>query len=418
MSKQFPNPDLSYLRIRHAFGIPEFPVMHMRGGTSTGIVIWQQHLPADEALRDELIRHLMGVPLDGERGGNRQTHGLGRATPTSNKVFIVDVDPDRRLISSTLAQLAADKSAIDWSVNCGNMSAALPLYALDTGLIEVDRARQDAQLNARFQLDIFNTNTGSRMSAQMALDAGSGNLLADTAIPGVDGRFPGVDLYLHEPVGAKTGALLPTGQVLDVIDGIEVSCVDVAVPMVIAAAAAFGKTGYETPAELDADGDFKQRLRQLWVAAGLRMGLKQRSGQAMTAAQLAASETIPKICLVAPARNGGHLSVRYFTPQAAHPSLAVSGGCCLASACLLPGSVARRAAPYAPSVTAAADTYDIAIENPAGVLETRIEAMTRNAQVHICQAAYRRSAQILLRGTFPLYRGSPALNAFLRAQSV
>ena len=168
MSKRFPNPRLAYLQTQVAFGIPEFPVFHMRGGSSTGIVIWQQHLPADAALRDELIRILMGVPRQGNVINNRQTSGLGRGTPTSNKVFIVDADPARRLLTSTLAQLAADKSTIDWSVNCGNMSAALPLYAMDTGLIHA--------CGNRFDVEIFNTNTSSRMSAQMTLQDGSNHL--------------------------------------------------------------------------------------------------------------------------------------------------------------------------------------------------------------------------------------------------
>ncbi|MDP5008933.1 MAG: PrpF protein [Glaciimonas sp.] len=416
MTNHFPNPALAYLQPKITFGIPEFPVFHMRGGTSSGIVIWQRHLPNDEALRDELIRQLMGVPLQGETKGNRQANGLGRGTPTSNKVFIVDIDPTRRLITSTLAQLAADKSAIDWSVNCGNMSAALPLYALDTGLIAIDSASG----KPTFKVDIFNTNTNSQLSANMQLN-GHHNLIADTEIPGIDGAFPGVDLYLHAPVGAKTGALLPTGQVVDHINGVDVSCVDVAVPMVIVAAVDLGKTGNESPAELDADTTFKTRLRELWVAAGLKMGLKQRSGELMSTVQLAASETIPKICMVSAPQHGGHISTRYFTPQSAHSSLAVSGGCCLASACLIPGSVAQRIASATPAVsTHAVDThtlYDIAIENPAGILDTRIEANTTAGQVHILQAAYRRNAQILLRGTFPIYRASAALGDFFKANS-
>jgi len=241
--------------------------------------------------------------------------------------------------------------------------------------------------------------------------------VADTEIPGVDGAFPGVDLYLHMPVGTKTGVLLPTGRVVDDIAGISVSCIDVAVPMVIVAAGALGKTGNETPAQLDADLDFKKRLRRLWVAAGLKMGLKLPSGELMSAVQLAASETIPKICMVAASSDGGHLSARYFTPQSAHPSLAVSGGCCLASACLIPGSVAQGLASKAPEVSAAGGTYDIAIEHPAGILATRIEAIRQDGQVQILQAAYRRSAQILLRGTFPIYQGSTALQGFLKQQA-
>src|ERR1700759_1744619 len=116
-------------------GCVGFPVLHVRGGTSTGLVISERWAPSDQALREELLRHLMGLPLEGTRAGNKQITGLGRIVPTGNKVFFARLDEvaNQRRIVSTFAQLAADKAAIDWSVNCGNMTAALPLWALDTG---------------------------------------------------------------------------------------------------------------------------------------------------------------------------------------------------------------------------------------------------------------------------------------------
>ena len=119
-------------------GCFEFPVHHVRGGTSTGLVISEHWAPREQALREELLRHLMGLPLEGTRAGNKQITGLGRIVPTGNKVFFarLEAEGNRRRIVSTFAQLAADKAAIDWSVNCGNMTAALPLWALDTGQVE------------------------------------------------------------------------------------------------------------------------------------------------------------------------------------------------------------------------------------------------------------------------------------------
>ena len=119
-------------------GVIEFPVHHVRGGTSTGLVISEHWAPREQELREELLRHLMGLPLDGTRAGNKQITGLGRIVPTGNKVFFARMEPtgNGRRIVSTFAQLAADKAAVDWSVNCGNMSAALPLWALDTGQVE------------------------------------------------------------------------------------------------------------------------------------------------------------------------------------------------------------------------------------------------------------------------------------------
>ena len=250
-------------------------------------------------MREELLRHLMGLPLEGTRAGNKQITGLGRIVPTGNKVFFARLEEDgnQRRIVSTFAQLAADKAAVDWSVNCGNMTAALPLWALDTGQVEPVVAG-DA-----FEIDIFNTNTGVTAGSRMRLDDDGAFVAAE--IPGVDGGFPAVDLFLANPVGAKTGRLLPTGRPVDDVAGYAVSCVDVAVPMVIARAADFGKTAHETIEELEADRDFMAALRAVWVEAGLRMGLKGAGGRPMTAEELAQSETIPKVCIVGPPQAGG-----------------------------------------------------------------------------------------------------------------
>ena len=116
-----------------------------------------------------------------------------------------------------------------------------------------------------------------------------------------------------------------------------------------------------------------------------------------------------------PPQGAGHIAVRYFTPQSAHRSMAVSGGCCLAAAALIPGSVAHGVAQGLPSATAAFGEIDVGIENPAGVLEATIEARLAASGLEVRKAAYRRSTQILLRGHVPLYRASDALQGVLRA---
>jgi hypothetical protein len=390
-------------------GVIEFPVLHVRGGTSTGLVISEHWAPREQDLREELLRHLMGLPLEGTRAGNKQITGLGRIVPTGNKVFFARMEATAAgpRIVSTFAQLAADKAAVDWSVNCGNMSAALPLWALDTGQagpIGADEA---------FEIDIFNTNTG--VTAGSRLRVGADGAFVAAEIPGVDGSFPGVDLFLADPVGAKTGRLLPTGQAVDDIAGYQVSCVDVAVPMVIARASDFGRTAGEKVEVLEADRGLIEALRAIWVEAGLRMGLKGSGGRAMTADELAQSETIPKICLVGPPLGTGHIAVRYFTPQTAHRSMAVSGGCCLAAAALIPGSVAHALARGLAAPDAAFGEFDVGIENPAGILEATIEARLAPSGLEVRKAAYRRSTQILLRGHVPLYRASDALRGALLA---
>lgn len=394
-------------------GVAHFPLYYMRGGTSTGVVIWEPHLPEALELKEELIRRLMGVPIVGETKGNKQINGLGRGIATSNKVFMLNTHegPEAEL-SSTLAQLAADRSAIDWSVNCGNMSAALPLYALETGLIQAQQPLT--------QLRIFNTNTRVITDARLSTPQGNAEVPADTEIPGVMGAFPGVELSLRQPIGAKTGKLFPTGQRKDVFAGVTASCLDVAVPMVIVKAVDLGLQGDEMPEVLNQHQALKSKLREIWVEAGLKMGLKKRNGEPMTRTELENSETIPKICLVSPPKGAGHITVRYFTPQSAHGSLAVTGGCCLATACLLPGTVANEVANEGAQKLEAFSAEEreavVDMENPAGILRARVRGALSEDGATIPWAAYTRNTQVFMRGYVPIYTPSAALMAFFNGQ--
>ena len=377
------------------------PVSYMRGGTSTGVVLWGPHLTPFGDFREEVIRKIMGVPDTGELKGNKQITGLGRGPATSNKVFIVEpADGVQADFNSTLAQLAAEKSTIDWSVNCGNMSAAIPLFLLNNGLLPAG----DPYTEVR----VFNTNTSVITDCRVRTPGGQAVIPADTEIPGVVGAFPGVELSLREPVGAKTGQLLPTGNVRDVFDGVEVSCVDVAVPMVILRADALGLRGDESVSSLNANDALKARLRSIWVQAGLAMRLK-RKGVPMTAEELAASETVPKVCLVSPPTQGGHISARYFTPQESHASLAVTGGCCLAAACLIPGTTSHDIAQGVEPLSAQNNERVVAMENPAGILRARVfGCQDDRGGFAFPWVAYERNAQLFMDGFFRIYRLSDA----------
>lgn len=389
-------------------GVLHFPVSYMRGGTSTGVLLWGVHLAPFGEGREEIIRKIMGVPEAGELKGNKQISGLGRGPATSNKVFIIEPgDGVRADFNSTLAQLAAEKSAIDWSVNCGNMSAAIPMFLLHNGLLRAGDPGTEVR--------IFNTNTGVVTDCRVRTPGGVPVVPADTEIPGVHGQFPGVELSLRDPVGAKTRQLLPTGRVRDVFDGVDVSCIDVAVPMVILRADAVGLRGDETVASLNADAALKSRLRSIWVQAGLAMQLKKQDVP-MTADELAASETVPKVCLVSPPTQGGHISARYFTPQESHASLAVTGGCCLAAACLIPGTTANAIAQGLELLPAHDAERAVAMENPAGILRARVFGrQVADGAFAFPWVAYERNAQLYMDGFFRIHRPSDALVEVIRA---
>lgn len=403
-------------------GLLEVPVYYMRGGTSTGAVLHRDHVPQDRTLCEELLLHIFGNPLAGQVLSNPQITGLGRGTAQSSKAFIVGHSEQPNAdIDSTLAQLSPTKSDIDWSVNCGNMSSCLPFFAESAGLINTQPGRN--------VIRIFNTNTQVTTHAIIEHpNDGERKPTASTIIPGVMGQWPAVQLALLDPAGAKTQKLFPTGAPIDDINGIQVSCVDLAVPMVIAKAEDFGKTGDEPPSALIADEIFIQKIRDIWVEAGIKMKLTKAAGAAMTRTELATSETVPKFCIIstpgqAEKHQGANIRVRYFTPQDAHSSLAVTGGACLATACLVPGTLAHRCAKNLNPLTSDLKEHTVAMANPAGIMRARVNGQVSNNQsssghYHIPSVSYERNAQILMRGHVPIYNASPALKSAYAAYSI
>ena len=361
----------------------------MRGGTSTGVIVNKKDLPCDIDSRDIILRKIMGIP-EYDLSGNMQITGLGRGVPTSNKLFIIEViDSSKRKVNSTLAQFASDKRHIDWSVNCGNMSSAIPMYLIDNDLIDVS--------NGVNKIEIFNTNTQKNTNAFVEIS--NNNLSNYIEIPGVVGSYPSVKLEFDSPVGVNTGLLFPTGNKIDIICDIEVTCVDVNVPMVILNAADIGKSGHESVECLISDESLQSKLQEIWVLAGLKMKLKNVDGQLMNKLDLANSETIPKICMVSTSSSGENINTRYFTPQKPHRSLAVSGGGCLAVACLFEGTVAQKISSYNAELNNDNQSHCIKIENPAGVLDIDVFMTSCNVD----KILYSRNAQILMKGSCVIY---------------
>ena len=176
--------------------------------------------------------------------------------------------------------------------------------------------------------------------------------------------------------------MLPTGRALDVIDGIEVSCVDMAMPMVLMRAEQFGKTGYETPAELDADRQLFAHMEAVRCQAGAMMGLGD-----------VAKLVVPKIGLLAAPRHGGAITSRYFVPHSCHKAHAVTGAICVASACAIGGTVAARLAPLGKAPQGV-----VKIEHPAGMIAVDLDADLSPHDVVIRRAALVRTARRLFQG--------------------
>jgi 2-methylaconitate cis-trans-isomerase PrpF len=345
------------------------PCVFMRGGTSKGPFFLADDLPADPALRDRVLLAVMGSP------DKRQIDGLGGADSLTSKVVMVSkssrADAD---VDYLFAQVKIDRAFVDTAPNCGNMISGVGPFAIESGLVPA----QDGETVVR----IYNVNTAAVVHAAIRTPGGQVQYDGDVAIDGVPGTGAPIALNFTDAIGSKTGKLLPTGKVLDHIEGIPVSCVDLAMPMVIARAADFGVTGCETKAELDANKPLLKRMEEIRLVAGRLMGMGDVTGQ-----------VVPKFCLVAPPRHGHAVTSRYFVPEDCHAAHAVTGGLCLAAACVLPGSVTEGVAVLPPG-----PRRMIVIEHPSGTLATEFELEGSTDNPVIRRAAFVRTARKIMSG--------------------
>ncbi len=292
------------------------PYIFMRGGTSKGPFFKRSDLPEDlDDLAEVLISAVGGghpINIDGVGGG---------VSVTTKVVMLSRSNDDWADIDYFFAQVAVEERLVDYKPTCGNMLSGVGPAALEMGLMPAGDGETEIKIHA--------VNTGARIVANIKTPGGRVDYLGDAQIDGVPGTAAPIELKFMDVAGSATGAFLPTGNLLDQIDGIDVTCMDVAMPMVIARASDFGLSGYETREELDANTDFFARFEALRLKAGERMGMGDVT-----------KSVTPKFGLLAPANQGGTIATRYFDPWKTHPTLAVTGSQCMASCALTPGTVA------------------------------------------------------------------------------
>ncbi|MEZ5743424.1 MAG: PrpF domain-containing protein [Sphingomonadaceae bacterium] len=295
------------------------PAVFYRGGTSKALIFHEKDLPADPDLRDAAIASAMGVPDP----NGRNLDGMGGGLSSLNKACIVSsstrADAD---VDYTFIQLSIDDPKLDYGGNCGNMSSAIGPFALEEGLVAPPEGSEAA-------VRIHNTNTGKLIVARFPVEDG---LLApdgEFTLDGVAGTAAPIRLEFLEPGGAKTGALLPTGSAVDVIEGIEASLIDAANPCVFVRAADLGKTGNETPQALDADADWLATMEAIRLAGATAMGLPHVA-------------SIPKVAMVAAPSGDYDIAVRMISVGQPHRAVPITGAICLGVACRVPGSIPAR----------------------------------------------------------------------------
>ena len=347
----------------------KIPCVIMRGGTSRGPFFHLHDLPVDVPTRDAVLLSVMGSPHE------IQVDGIGGANSVTSKVAMVSKStrPDAD-VDYLFAQVEINEQRVDTKPNCGNMLVAVGPFAIDQGIVPAREGETPVR--------IFNVNTQSLVEAIVKTPGGEVTYEGTASVDGVAGPAAPVGINFKSAIGAVTKKLLPTGKPLDVIDGIEVSCIDVAMPALLMHASAFGKTGYETAAELDADKALFARMEAIRVKAGVLMGMGDVS-----------KAVVPKIALLAKPRHGGVLSVRYFVPYACHKSLAVTGTVCLASACAIPGTIAEQIAGLTKGPQGILE-----IEHPSGKIAIDLDANFLNGKEELRRAALIRTARRIFEG--------------------
>jgi 4-oxalomesaconate tautomerase len=343
--------------------------MMMRGGTSKGAYFLASDLPSNPAERDRVLLAVMGSP------DPRQIDGIGGADPLTSKVAVVSRSERPGIdIDYLFLQVWVDKADVSDAQNCGNILAGVAPFAIERGLVRAT--------DPETRVGIFMVNSSQTVMATVQTPGGCPIYAGSTRIDGVPGGAAPIGLSFAGTAGSTCGSLLPTGREADTINGIEVTCLDNGMPVVVMRAADLGRTGYETRDALDADTELKARVEAIRLAAGPMMNLGDVT-----------EKTVPKMILVAPPRDGGVVSTRSFIPHRAHATIGVFAAVSVATACLLPGSPAHGVARVPEG-----EPKRMLVEHATGAMPVSISAEIANGQITIREAAQLSTARPLFDG--------------------
>ncbi len=342
------------------------PCMWMRGGTSKGGYFLKSDLPADTAARDAFLLGVMGSP------DPRQIDGMGGADPLTSKVAVVSKSTREGIdVDYLFLQVFVDQAIVTDAQNCGNILAGIGPFAIERGLV--------AAAGDETRVAIFMENTGQVAVATVRTPGGKVTYAGDAAIDGVPGAHAPVPLEFRDTAGSSCGALLPTGNAVDVVNGVPVTLIDNGMPCVVMKAQDLGITGYEDRDWLDNATELKAKIEAIRLAVGERMNLGDVK-----------EKSVPKMMLVAPPKNGGAVTVRSFIPHRAHATIGVLGAVSVATACLIPGSPAAEVA-----VIPEGARKTLSVEHPTGEMSCVLETDETGA---VRTAALLRTARKLMDG--------------------
>ncbi len=348
------------------------PYMHLRGGSSKGLFFKASDLPTNELLRNQWLLLAMEGTLAGDP---RQIDGLGGGSSLSSKVAIVGLsDSAEADLDYLFVQIQQGKGKVSTTQTCGNMLAGVLPFAIEAGLIPAETPHTRARIRL--------LNTGGICEVIVQTPQGRVEYSGTTHIDGVVGTSAAIICNYLETVGATCGALLPTGKTIDTIQGVAATCIDNGMPLVVMRASDFGLTGYESIMALEANTNLKEKIEQIRLEAGYLMNLGDVSQQ-----------TIPKMCLVAPAMQGGAIHTRMFIPHVVHEAIGVLAAVSVATACILPESITQGIA------TVEEGASLLSIEHPSGEFTVNLSYERQaNLLPHIMASGVIRTARLLSKG--------------------
>ncbi|KAF7517708.1 hypothetical protein G7054_g13720 [Neopestalotiopsis clavispora] len=299
------------------------PAAYYRGGTSRAVFFKEQDLPEN---RDDWIQPFLGV-IGSPDSYERQLDGMGGGISSLSKICVVGPSEHPQAdVDYTFVSLGVNNNHVDYSSNCGNMSSAVGPFAVDSGIVKVPKGVHES-----FIVRIHNTNTGKIINAYFPVINGEASPYGDFAIDGVSGSAAPIRLDFVEPAGSRTGKLLPTGNVVDILDGISATCIDVANPCCFILASDLGVRGNLTPQEIDDHPTLKSTLEKIRRLAAVSMGL--------AATPDGAPGSVPKIAMVSPYQKANEqLLVRAMSVGQPHRAIPVTVALAVAAAAKLPGS--------------------------------------------------------------------------------
>jgi len=373
------------------------PALFMRGGTSKGVFFLESDLPGDWEKRDAMLLRIVGSP---DPFGT-QMDGMGCATSSTSKVVIIG--PSTRAdcdVDYLFGAVSIDKPFIDWSGNCGNLTAAVGPFAVLHGLVKSARtAQRDAD---SVTVRIWQANLGAKIVARVPLRDGLPLESGDFVLDGVAFPSAGIDLEFIDPADTA-GGIFPTGRALDLLDvpglgSVEASLVNAGNPAIFVEARALGLTALELPADLNADAELLARFESVRAVAAVAMGLAASPEEATSK-----RPATPKIAIVAPPSDyrstagvlikseSMDLAARIVSMGKVHHAMTGTGSIALAVAAAIPGTTVHR-------VTRGGRSGALRIGHAAGTIAVGAEVRREGDEWIVSKVGMTRSARILMSG--------------------